>query len=49
MHGPPQFPRENQGVRSSQHVHVLIHVERIGLLRKIVRANRATHLGRFIL
>ena len=32
-----------------QYVHVLIHVERIGLLREIVRTNRTTHLGRFVL
>lgn len=34
---------------SSQYVHVLVHVERIGLLRKIVRTYRTTHLGRFVL
>jgi hypothetical protein len=34
---------------SNQYVHVLIHVERIGLLREIVRTHRTTHLGRFVL
>ncbi len=32
-----------------EYVHVLVDVERIGLLRKIVRAHSTTHLCRFVL
>jgi len=40
---------EKRGIAGETNAHLLVHVERIGLLRKVVRAHPRPHLGRFVL
>jgi hypothetical protein len=50
LHGVSQLSRKGEReLRVKRSAHVLVHVERIGLLRKVVRAHSAPHLGRFVL